>query len=100
MIPVRPAVPVVPVERTLVEVTITWSPALSPLTICVVLSPTTPVCTRWVLRWPSLVTVTLLPRTAWLGTTRPLARETTMSAVALIPALMPSVDWSSVTVTG
>ena len=87
-------------EAALVEVTITLSPASRPDSTWVALSPTTPVWTRTVERLPSRSTVTVEPRSAWLGTERPLTRATTMSAVALIPALMPSVDWSSVIVTG
>jgi len=83
-----------------VEVTTTFSPASSPLTIWVALSPTTPVRTCCVVRVPLRSTVTVEPRSAWLGTASPLTRATTMSAVALIPALMPSVVWSSAIVTG
>ena len=84
----------------LVEVTITSSPSFSPLTTWVMLSPTTPVWTRCVLREPSRSTVTVEPRRAWLGTASPVTRSTTMSAVALIPAFRPSVVWSSVITTG
>ena len=82
------------------EVTITWSPACRPLRIWVVVSPTTPVWTCCVLRLPSRSTVTVLPRSAWLGTITPDAWATTMSAVALIPAFTPWVVWSSMTSTG
>ena len=71
----------------LAERTTTSSPAFSPLRICVEVSPTTPVCTRCVVRLVPCTSVTLPPCTAWLGTVTPLASETTMSAVALIPAL-------------
>ena len=77
------------------------SPTFSPLTTCVVASPTTPVCTRRVVWVPSAAcTVTVEPLSAWDGTARPVTSEVTMSAVALMPAFSRLAVWSRLSVTG
>jgi hypothetical protein len=77
------------------------SPTFSPLTTCVVESPTTPVCTRWVVWVPSSAsTVTLDPMSACEGTAKPVTCAVTMSAVALMPAFRLLPVWSRLSVTG
>ena len=81
--------------------TTTLSPTFSPLTTCVVASPTTPVCTRSVVWVPSAAsTVTVEPLSACEGTAMPVTCEVTMSAVALMPALRLLAVWSRLSVTG
>ena len=80
-----------PASAAAADRTTTLSPALSPLTTCVVESPTTPVCDP--LRWSALPSRLDGDRRAAaapaLGTARPVTCEVTMSAVALMPALRP-----------
>ena len=83
-------------------VTTSWSPALSPLTICVRLSPLSPTTTCWEdvfpLRDNETVASDPLPLTASLGTVTPCACPVITDADALIPGLTRESVWSSVRV--
>ena len=68
--------------------------------IWVVESPATPVWTRVGVCVAPETTVTVVPRSAWVGTVRPVDCDVTMSALAVMPGLIASLVWVSRSVTG
>ena len=79
-----------------------WSPALTPLMICVRESPRSPTTTCWVTSLPFFIRVTVpsepLPVTAAFGTVTPAAWPVITDAEALMPGLTRESFWSSVRV--